>query len=347
MSDNSMSLVSVNAIQPSVDRRITRFVLGVTVAAALAYGINWGLSFVMPVFLAKFLVDKPVLTRQIFDELFLAMVATVLIGLSISNGVTHYPLVLLLLVGLLMFSAYYLFMDPEWNLFATILIISALLIPYMGIINPAAALFLGKGLMISGIGAVVMFVLMHCLLPDKAPQSVKAKLNPVFPSSSQRTKEALRALMISFPVIAFFFYFQINGALLTLAFVGILSLQITGQKSVKLSAFLLLTNSIGGILAVIAYELLVTVPWFPFLVALLVLFTCTFANKIYSNPLKAPIWSGIFTALLVVLGSALSSETKEIDVGFYTRIAQIFLAGIYMIFISFLLESRNKSKHDS
>jgi len=134
MPDKSMSLVSVNTIQPSIDRRIIRFVVGVTAAAALAYGINWGLSFVMPVFLAKFLVDKPVLTRQIFDELFLAMIATVLIGLSISNGATHYPLVLLLLVGLLMFWAYYLFMDPEWNLFATILIISALPIPE--VINP-------------------------------------------------------------------------------------------------------------------------------------------------------------------------------------------------------------------
>lgn len=38
-----------------------------------------------------------------------------------------------------------------------ILMIAVLLVPYMGIIHPAAALLLGKGLMVSGIGAVVIF----------------------------------------------------------------------------------------------------------------------------------------------------------------------------------------------
>ncbi|WP_299022269.1 DUF2955 domain-containing protein [uncultured Photobacterium sp.] len=131
--------------------RVSRYVVGIVVACALAFGIGWGLSFVFPVFLAKFLVDYPVSSKEKFQQLVLAMVLTVLVGLAVSMGITNYPFILLLLVALLMFYAYYLFLDPYWNFFATILMISVMLLPYLGITNSAVAIYVGTGLMISGV----------------------------------------------------------------------------------------------------------------------------------------------------------------------------------------------------
>lgn len=324
--------------QAIIQRRIFRYVIGLVAACALALGIGWGLSFVAPVFLAKFLVDHQKPTSHTISQLLLAMTVTVLIGLSVSAGITQYPLPLLLLLSLLMFTAYYLFMDPQWNFFATILMIAVMLLPFMGIISPGLAVYIGVGLATSGVVAVLLFGLLHLVLPDIAPIN-KEQVQPA-PSLThdQRVFESLKALTISFPIIAYFYYFQITGAILTMAFIGLLSLQTAGQKSVKVSMFLLLTNIIGGLVAIVYYELLVMVPHFLFLLSLIVLIGLLLGTKIFNEPAKAPIWAGVMSALLVLLGSTVASDSKLMDDNFYMRIAQIMMASIYMIVVSFILD---------
>ncbi|MCQ1056835.1 DUF2955 domain-containing protein [Photobacterium sp. ZSDE20] len=314
----------------------------------LAYSLNWTLAYVMPVFVAKLLVDKPVADRQVMTELGGSMVVTVLIALTVTNGLAQYPLIMLALVGVMMLWAYYLFQDPNWNFFATMLMISALLLPYLGLMQPIIALQVGKALMIAGGGAVVVYGLMHWLIPtstrgaslEENVKSADAKTSEdVRIEKQKRMEESYKALLISFPVIAFCYFYQMTGAILTMMFVGILSLQITAPKSVKISVFLLMTNTIGGLLAIIAYELLVTVPWFPFLAAMMTFFTLRFANKIYHDPVKAPIYASVFSALMVIFGAVVASDSKLIDVNFYTRIWQLILMGGYMIGAATLLEN--------
>ncbi|MGF1790319.1 DUF2955 domain-containing protein [Photobacterium profundum] len=342
MSDNSHELVADIHTPPTeqaiVQRRIFRYVIGLVAACALAFGIGWGLSFVAPVFLAKFLVDHQKPTSHTISQLLLAMTVTVLIGLSVSAGITQYPLPLLLLLSLLMFTAYYLFMDPQWNFFATILMIAVMLLPFMGIISPGLAVYIGVGLATSGVVAVLLFGLLHLLLPDIAPIN-KEQLQPA-PSLTHdhRVFESLKALTISFPIIAYFYYFQITGAILTMAFIGLLSLQTAGQKSIKVSMFLLLTNIIGGLVAIVYYELLVMVPHFLFMLSLIALIGLVLGTKIFNEPAKAPIWAGVMSALLVLLGSTVASDSKLMDDNFYMRIAQIMMASIYMIVVSFILD---------
>ena len=103
-----------------IEAKILRYTLGVGSAVLLAAWINWPLAFVAPVFVAKFLIDKPELNKATIYELIIAMVVTMALGLLLSKGVTHYPLPLLILIGLMMLWGYYLFTDPKWNMFATI-----------------------------------------------------------------------------------------------------------------------------------------------------------------------------------------------------------------------------------
>ncbi|WP_064608044.1 DUF2955 domain-containing protein [Photobacterium sp. J15] len=324
--------------------RVKRYVIGVVTACMLAYGIGWGLSFVFPVFLAKFLVDYPVSNRDRFQQLVLAMVLTVLVGLAVSMGITQYPLILLILVGGLMFYAYYLFLDPHWNFFATILLISVMLLPYLGITNSAVAIYVGTGLIISGVLAVIAFAVLHWLFPE--PQQKTQLSTQEILSKELRIYASAKALIVGYPVIVYFYYFQINGAILTMVFIGILSLQITTVKSIKIGLFLLLTNTIGGLLAVILYELLVTTPQFIFLIALITLVSLSIGSMIYEKPEKAPLWAGVMSAMLVVLGGTISSDSKLIELSFYGRIAQILLASVYMISVSVLMDLYEKSKEN-
>ncbi|CAH1589643.1 DUF2955 domain-containing protein [Vibrio owensii] len=325
------------SIDNATQRRILRFTIGVGLAVFLAAWINWQLAFVAPVFTAKFLVDKPNLHRETIYELLLALIATMGLGLLLSGGITQYPIVLLIAVGLMMAWGYYLFTDPKWNLFATILLIAVLMLPFMAINNPAISVVLASGLAISGAVSVAIFALVHIYLPEPDSEFAGYAAPPI--GKEQRWHASFRAMLISFPVVCFFFIFQISEALLTMMFVALLSLMITSEKSVKLSAFLIISNGIGGILAILAFSILAIVPSIFFYTAFIALLAVVIGKKIYTVPEKAPIFATAFSTLLVLIGSTLMSS-GDIDSNTFIRIFQLVLVGTYMILASLFLETR-------
>lgn len=325
------------SIDNATQRRILRFTIGVGLAVFLAAWINWQLAFVAPVFTAKFLVDKPNLHRETIYELLLALIATMGLGLLLSEGITQYPIVLLIAVGLMMAWGYYLFTDPKWNLFATILLIAVLMLPFMAINNPAISLVLASGLAISGAVSVAIFALVHIYLPEPDSEFAGYAAPPI--GKEQRWHASFRAMLISFPVVCFFFVFQISEALLTMMFVALLSLMITSEKSVKLSAFLIISNGIGGMLAISAFSILAIVPNIFFYTAFIALLAVWIGKKIYTVPEKAPIFATAFSTLLVLIGSTLMSS-GDIDSNTFIRIFQLVLVGTYMILASLFLETR-------
>ncbi|KIF54412.1 DUF2955 domain-containing protein [Vibrio owensii] len=325
------------SIDNATQRRILRFTIGVGLAVFLAAWINWQLAFVAPVFTAKFLVDKPNLNRETIYELLLALIATMGLGLLLSGGITQYPIVLLIAVGLMMAWGYYLFTDPKWNLFATILLIAVLMLPFMAINNPAISVVLASGLAISGAVSVAIFALVHIYLPEPDSEFAGYAAPPI--GKEQRWHASFRAMLISFPVVCFFFVFQISEALLTMMFVALLSLMITSEKSVKLSAFLIISNGIGGILAILAFSILAIVPSIFFYTAFIALLAVLIGKKIYTVPEKAPIFATAFSTLLVLIGSTLMSS-GDIDSNTFIRIFQLVLVGTYMILASLFLETR-------
>ncbi|MCL1048742.1 DUF2955 domain-containing protein [Shewanella abyssi] len=320
-------------------RRVLRFTLGIGLAVAVSSLWAWPLAFIVPVFVAKFLVDRQEPTVQTVYELLISMICTIAIAWMVSFGPTQYPLVLLPSLAMMMLWGYYLFSSPKWNFFATILIIATLLLPYLGLLQPGASLMVGVGLSFSGVVAVSIFALLHVLLPDLSPE--RELLAGAEQSHDERTHEAFRALILAFPVICFFYFLEISGALLTMIFIAILSLQAAGAKSIKVSLFLLITNGIGGVLAIVFYNLLTIVPELPFYIGMAMLAALIFGQKIYADPAKAPLFAGILSALLVVVGSTVSSTDKDVAVNFYLRILQLFFVGVYMVFASFYLESRD------
>ncbi|MEZ9870406.1 DUF2955 domain-containing protein [Vibrio sp. 10N.261.51.C6] len=293
-------------------------------AVFLAAWINWPLAFVAPVFTAKFLIDKPNLHKETVYELLLAVVVTMGLGLLLSRGITHYPIPLLILVGLMMLWGYYLFVDPKWNLFATILLIAVLMLPFMAIDNPGVS--------------VMLFALVHVFFPE--PKSAFSGFAAAPLEKKQRWYVAFRAMIISYPVVCFFFIFQISEALLTMMFIALLSLMITSEKSIKLSAFLVISNGIGGLLAIAAFSILSIVPNIVFYSLFIGLIAILMATKIYTVPEKAPIFATAFSTLLVLVGSTLMSS-GDIDSNTLIRIFQLVLIGIYMILASLFLETRN------
>jgi hypothetical protein len=336
--------MSDNAAQCLYQTKVLRFTVGVGLAVLFASLLNWPLAFGAPIFTAKFLIDKPRLNKETVYELLLAMVVTFAFGLLLSGSITQYPLVLLICVGLMMLWGYYLFTDPQWNLFATFLIIAVLMLPFMAIETPKLSLLFAFGLSGSGVVALAIFALVHLYLPDpifeiESESKFDALSVPIL-SQEVRYYSAFRALLISFPVVCFFFVFQISQALLTMAFIALLSLMITADKSVHLSRFLLRSNGIGGLIAIVSFFILSLVPNIIFYTAYMSLLAILMGAKIYQKPAKAPVLASAFNSVLVLLGSTLMSG-GDIDNNVLIRLSQLMMVAAYMILAAYFLETRD------
>ena len=88
--------------------RALRYAVGVTIAAALAFGIDWPLSFLFPVLSAVFLaMPLPKLTlfqglRNMRDSLFAFVV-----GYIFTLFILPFPVIYVPLLGLALFHTYY------------------------------------------------------------------------------------------------------------------------------------------------------------------------------------------------------------------------------------------------
>ncbi|MCL9776774.1 DUF2955 domain-containing protein [Vibrio methylphosphonaticus] len=339
MSDNDESTTLRSEPAPwLVETRILRFTLGVGIATFLAAWIDWPLAFITPIFTAKFLFEKKVMTKDVVYELLLAMVVTVAIGIVLSMGFTHYPIPLLIGVGGLMTIGYYLFLDPKWNLFAMILLMAVLMLPFMAIDSPAVAVYLGFGLSASGAVAVAVFGFVHIYLPEQEVVE-SSEASPAM-TDEFRWFSAIRASIIALPVVVFFFVFQISEALLSMIFIALLSLMITGEKSIKLGAFLLVSNAIGGVIAIGVFSVLALVPSMFFYTICISLMAIVVGNKMYMEPAKAPIYSTVFNTALVLIGTTMMSS-GVIDEKMWIRLGLLFIVAVYMIIAAYFIEARD------
>lgn len=337
VSETSTGASVTDTLTEATQVRILRFTVGVGLAVFLAAWLEWDLAHIAPVLTAKFLVDKPTLHRETLIELLLAMLVTIGLGMLLSGGITQYPIPLMMLIGLMMMWGYYLFTNPKWNLFATILILAILVLPFIAITSATVSGFLAGGLTISGVVAIILFTLAHIYFPE--PEAEFSGFAPVMLTPHQRWRAAFRALLISFPAVCFFFVFQISEAILTMIFIALLSLMITGEKSVKLSAFLVLSNGLGGLLAIGSFTVLAIVPNIGFYTLFIALLAMVMATRIYTAGEKAPVYVTAFSTLLVLIGSTLLSS-GDIDSTTITRIVQLVVVGLYMIVAAYFLETR-------
>jgi len=165
------------------------------------------------------------------------------------------------------------------------------------------------------------------------------------PTQQERFLNALNTLIVVFPVVMVFYFFQWAGGLLILIFIAILSMQ--PSFNLKTGFLLILGNFVGGIYAIIMYEFLVIVPEFSFLILLILLAGLFLAARLFSERKTAPLYGMSFSTLLLIIGQA-TSTTSDAGDKVWIRVVEIMIAVIYVVLafaiLNFLKERRLNKK---
>lgn len=329
--------------------RVLRFFVGVLIAIILAFAVNWPFAFITPIFVAKFLGNKKSkLPFKKLASIFIIIFSALILGGLATRLLLPFPIVFILITTLVIFWISYWNNSGGNELVITMLLVGFTAIPMLTLLHQEVAEVFTIGFLCSCFISIIITMVMHEIIPDKAKHSI-TKTNEVVPIPEKpiRVKFALISTLMIMPVMIFFLYFNLGSSLLILVFIALLAQKPDLVAGVKGSKALLVGNTIGGIVAIAMYNLLKVAPNLMFLLLLFALIIIIFAKQIFSDKPLAPLYAMALSTVIILISSATMGASNA-DEKFYTRIIQIACACSYIVFVTstYLFQRQILSKEE-
>lgn len=312
--------------------RTLRLAVGIVLAAAIALGIGWPLSYMTPVFMTSLLASRtpcPSLANGAMLVCVITLAGVVGLVLVVPLAI-HYPLVCAVALGLFLFwifRAGYRGTSPFVILF---LLVAVLLIPMIALESLTAAQDVATGLIASGTAAIVLTWVAYTLFPDPPGATAGFKAEAA-PDSRSLERRAWVTTVVVYPVALLFYSLGLTSDLVVLVFIAILAQQPSLTAGRQAGGALILGNLAGGLAAMVFYELLVAVPTFGFFLMLMFLATLAIGTRIFSDRRFAPVYPTVLSTLLLLVGGSVAPFGDEVEVQFQLRIFQIGVAVVYVV----------------
>ena len=291
--------------------RVLRFAFGVTVACALAYGINWPLAFLMPVFTALLLampLPKPSVQASLNNMM--STLQAFVLGLAFSLFFLQYPIAYLIALALVLFHLYYYLNRGGSFWFTLMSMIAILVLPMIANSNEGLAIGFSAGFVYSSWLTIAMLWLAHFVFPD--PSFTQFPVKPKYTNRYAKVAAqlALKSTLVTFPIAAVFITFGLSDYLLIMIFSAIFILKPDLTQGKEAGRNSLLSTLLGGVFAWFFYWLIVAVPQFYFYLLLLLATTLFFGRHIFAGTNMSKYYSSGFIALLVIINSAMAADSN-------------------------------------
>ena len=318
-------------------RRVLRFAVGITLSTALAYLIGFELPFLVPILVAMLLGAPAPGPSFRAGVAFVAPIAVAaFVGVLLTRYLLQYRVIFLLIEFLVLWLIFYGLAGGAAPLRMVWLLIAALLIPLMGTASIGLSVGIALGLVEGAIIALVSTWLSFGLLPDSPehPATVTggldAKPAKQVPPPEARAAFARRSLLVLYPLMLLFFVMGWTDQAVVLLFAALLSLLPSFAAGWKVGKNMIVGNLIGGVVAIVFYQLLLVWPSINAFLLLTFLSALIFAEVIFSDRPVAPLFKTGFNTVLLLVGMSVTIVGTDASSKFYTRIAQIMLAVIYV-----------------
>ena len=309
---------------------VVRYVVGISFILLVTALMGYPLAYLTTVLALGYIAPgaKPLSIKQGLSFI-LILILINLITFVFSSSFKDYPLVFIPLLCLGVLWLYYTNKLPLMvKLFA---IVSAFVIPLMSLEPTGVSAFVAISLVFNAFMAIALTQLVFKVFPWSPADEVfvKTKQEAASISEYERFKNARNTLFILLPVLLLFFIFKLSGGLLILIFIGILSMS-PALANAKVGKFMIVANILGGLFAIIGYQLLVFVPMLPFMILITLVVGFVFGSKLFSEAKIAPIFGTGFSTFLLILGSVTSSN-DDAGSAVWSRLIQIAIAVIYVV----------------
>jgi hypothetical protein len=343
---------------PVASRRIIRLAFGTAIALWVSQAVAWGLSFITPV-LVLFLLSLPLPAPGLKSgiKFVLALVVSVYAGLLLLPVLEYQRMVGILLLVMACFWSFYYSARGGSPVLGAFLTVGIGIVTAVGSDSIDAALMVNKALALNAVIGMGFVWLAHALFPElPLPQNMPARPKPQAPPREQSIRSAWRATVIVFPVILFFLLYAGSASYLVVMIkVASMGQQVENDKSKAAGKSLLMSTFIGGIGAIIMWNLLRAWPSLILYTLLIALGGLIMGRRIFQGMFMHPrggMWSYAFLTMLVIIAPAVMDTAggAAADAKFFDRLLMMIWATLYgvaavYVFDAFWPAKRSIERH--
>ena len=320
-------------------RRILRMTLSTALGMWISQAIGWPMSFMAPLLAFVFLslpLPRPSIKMTVGF--------VVVLGACSFAGVLLLPFLIyarwagiLMFVLALFYSFYYTSRGGSAAL-GTFMTVGLTLVAAIGSVSSEAMVLIAQALTINGIFGMGLVWMAHAMVPDPPPDpgiAAKRPPKPAPPDLETARLRALRSMLIVLPIAIFFLFSSASAGYVAIMIkVASMGQQANVDSTRSAGRSMLASTVVGGVGAIIAWQVLSIWPSLLLYTLLLAFFLLLFGPKIFQgagmHP-KAPMWSYGFLTLIVVLAPAVTDGIGSDGAGsaFYTRLFLFVVIAVY------------------
>lgn len=323
--------------------RILRMALGTSLSLMFSQMIAWQMSFIAAVF-TMFVLALPLPAPRLAAgvKFVLALVIAVHGGLLLLPLVLDQRWVGILLVTLVLFYSFYFTAKGGSAVIGMFVTVGLALAMAVGSVTIDGAIAAAGGASIGAVAGISFVWIAHALLPDSmaAPAGIPQRADrPAAPEVdlAGARRSALRSLVIIMPVLLWFLLSSASASYLAVMIkVASMAQQAEADQTKTAGKSLLLSTVIGGVAAVIAWQLLSIWPSLLLFTLLVGLAGLVIGRRIFAGPGMHPAagtWSYGYLTMLIVLAPAVQDSIggSTAEVAFWSRLAMFFWATAYSV----------------
>ena len=310
-----------------------------TLAVALSSGIEWQLSFLLPILSAVMLalpLPKPTLRQGI--TLMRSSLIAFCIGFVFTQFFLPFTIIYIPLLGVALFYTYYHLNRGGSLWLVLMLLICLLLMPMLAGVHEGLAIGVVSGLVSSSWLTIVVMWIAHYFVPDKESTAIAAKPGFQPGYSAPAAAAAIKSTIVVFPIAILFIANNWTSQVLVMIFAAIFTLSPNIDKGLEAGLNSIKSTFIGGAAAFFFYWVLVAVPEYVFLVTLMFLASLGFGMAINSRKRISPYLSSAMVAMIILVNSSLA-EGADFSEKFVIRVVLISLSAIYVVLALKMLDA--------
>ena len=319
-------------------RRILRLAIATSLSLWVSQVGDWSMSFIAPV-LTMFLLALPLPAPSLKQGIGFVMA---LAG-SVYAGVLLLPLFETARgagIGVFTVALFYTFYfsarggSPVLGAFMTV---GLAILAAVGSVNIDAVLAVAEGLSVNAAIGMAFVWVGHALLPEPLPSPIATAPKPpaAKPDPVPAARTALRSMLIVYPVAMLFFLSSASASwVVVMVKVASMGQQVGLDQSRTVGRSLIASTVIGGIAAIIAWQILRAWPTLIIYTLIIAGASLFFGRRIFKGAgmhAQAGVWSYGFLTMLVVLAPAVMDGpgADGASSAFYTRLGLFLIIAWY------------------
>ncbi len=324
---------------PVAARRILRLAFGTALALFISQTVGWGLSFVAPV-LVSVILALPLPAPGIKKSLGFVVALSVPVWLTtwlILPELTYQPTVGLLLLVAACFWSFYYSAKGGSPVLGAFLTMGLAIVTAVGSVSVGAVIEINKALMLNAAAGMALVMLAYALFPDLPADTGVPSRPPETqpPDREAAVRSAWRSTAIVLPVIVFFLFSSTSASYLAVMIkVASMGQKAETDRTVDVGKSLLLSTLIGGIGAIVMWNLLSIWPSLILYTLLVALGGLVMGRRVFQGQGMAPgagTWSYAFLTMLVIIAPAVTDGLGGDAAGakFFDRLVMMGFATLY------------------